>query len=76
MRTVHYDVSALNQKIGIRPTHIATPRSKVLDNEDEPLNGAARAYLQQRVRAIPVCATNAHTVRAYVRNAFLGICAN
>jgi ClpP class serine protease len=49
VRMAHYDVSGFNEKLGIKPTHIATPRSKVAGNEDEPLNDDTRKYLQKQV---------------------------
>jgi capsid assembly protease len=49
VRMVHYDASGMNAELGIKPTHIATPRSKVAGTEDEPLNDDTRKYLQQQV---------------------------
>jgi signal peptide peptidase SppA len=49
VRIVHWDYSAMNETIGIRPTYVTAGKFKAEGNEDEPLSDEAREYLQSVV---------------------------
>lgn len=46
---LHVDVSALNERIGVKPTYIATSPRKVETSPDIPLSDDTRAHLQAQV---------------------------
>lgn len=46
---MHIDWSALNEKVGIKPTYISSGKFKTEGNPDEPLSAEARAAIQASV---------------------------
>ena len=49
VRTVHYDESGLNERIGLRVTHLTAGKYKAMGNPDEPLSAEAKDYFQSRL---------------------------
>jgi len=47
--TMHNDFSAMNERVGVKPTYIFNGAYKVEGNPDEPLSDEARAFMQARV---------------------------
>lgn len=47
--SMHQDVSAANEKLGVKPTFISAGKYKVEGNPYEPLTDEARAHIQQDV---------------------------
>jgi signal peptide peptidase SppA len=46
---VHYDLSAANEKVGVKPTYVVSSANKAEFNPDSPLSSEAQAELQRRV---------------------------
>lgn len=49
---VHSDFSAMNERIGYKPTYIGTPKYKAEGNPDTPLSDETRAFLQGQVERV------------------------
>jgi signal peptide peptidase SppA len=49
---VHSDVSQRNERLGVRPTYIGTPRYKAEGNPDTALSDDTRKYLQSQVERV------------------------
>jgi signal peptide peptidase SppA len=47
--TMHSDYSAMNERLGVKPTYVFNGAYKVEGNQDEPLSDEARAFIQARV---------------------------
>ena len=45
----HYDISALNEKMGVKPTYVTYGENKAEFNSDSPLSPESQAELQKRV---------------------------
>ena len=72
---IHYDWSAANEKLGVKPTYVTFGQYKAEFNSDSPLSPEATAELQKRVDEagadfVKAVAEGRHTSQANVRDNF------